>query len=327
MRLAVVGNGKIVQEFLPQAAEVPGLELAAIVGRESARATLEDLRERHGIGAVYTDYAAALADPGIDAVWIALPNSLHYAHAKQALEAGVHVICEKPFVLAEEQLAELRALAEERGLILVEAITTVDLPAYRWLQENLGRVGDLRMIQCEYSQYSSRFDAFREGTIAPAFDPAQGGGALMDLGVYTVHFVLGLLGAPSTVQYTPTIERGVDTSGVLTLGYEDAVAVCVTAKDSGGPVRTKIQGTAGALVVEGPPNVVPGVDWYPNGAEPERIELPVPAHRMIEEFRAFVAIVDGVDLAERDRRLDHSQRVLATTLAAARSAGLRLGEG
>lgn len=328
MRLAVIGNGMIVQDFLPHAAEVPGLELAVIVGRSSARETLEELRERFRIGAVSTDCAATLADPTVDAVWIALPNTLHHEYARQALLAGKHVICEKPFVLVQEHLAELRALAAERELVLVEAVTTPYLAGFRWVAKNLHRVGELRLVQSEYSQYSSRYDAFREGTVAAALDPAQGGGALLDLGIYAIHTVVGLLGSPREVHYVPTIERGADTSGVLTLGYGRTTAVCIAAKDSGGPNRTKIQGTEGTIVVEGPPNEMPEVLWY-DGArrttDPERIALEQPGHRMIEEFTAFVRMIDDRDLAERDRRLDHSARALAVVLEAVRSAGITIG--
>ena len=113
MRLAVIGAGQIVAEFLPHATEVPGLELAAIQGRR--REHLETLQEQFGIERVYTDLDECLADASVDTVWVALPNSLHFEVSRQALEAGKHVICEKPFVLEESELEELRALATARA--------------------------------------------------------------------------------------------------------------------------------------------------------------------------------------------------------------------
>ncbi|THE08037.1 Gfo/Idh/MocA family protein [Microbacterium oleivorans] len=325
MRLAVVGAGKIVAEFLPHARDIAGLAVAAVVGRESSRDTTEALAASHGIPLVFTDLDDCLADGDIDTVWVAVPNVLHADVARRSLLAGKHVICEKPFVLRTEELAELRALAAERDLILVEAISNQYLANVAWMRENLPRLGELRLVQCEYSQYSSRYDAFREGTVLPAFDPAAGGGALMDLGVYALHLVIGLLGAPKTVSYTPRMERGVDTSGVAVLGYDGLSAVCVAAKDSPGPCRTKIQGTEGVMVFDGPPNEIPAVELQLRDGTRERVALDDDPHRMTAEFRAFVRMVDERNLAERDRRLDHSAAVLDTAVRALASAGIRLG--
>lgn len=322
MKLAVFGAGQIVADFLPHAGDVAGLELAAICGRPQSRDKLEALAAQFGIARVHTDEAVCLADPGVDTVWIALPNSLHFEAARRALEAGKHVVCEKPFVLRAEELTELRALAEERGLILVEAISTQYLGNVVWMRDNLSRLGDLRLVQCEFSQYSSRYDAFCAGEVPPAFDPAQGGGALRDLGIYTLHLAVGLLGRPDTVTALAHVERGVDTSGVVTLGYPGMSAVCIFAKDSPGPSRTKIQGTRGVMIVDGPPNAVPAVRIEVRGEAPEVIERNAHEHRMVEEFRAFVAMVRDGDLAERDRRLDHSAAVVDTALAALSAAGL-----
>ncbi|CAL4858833.1 Gfo/Idh/MocA family oxidoreductase [Microbacterium sp. MM2322] len=325
MRLAVVGAGKIVAEFLPHAEQIPGLTVAAIVGRASSRDKVDALAASHGIPLVFTDLDDCLADGDIDTVWVAVPNVLHADVARRSLLAGKHVICEKPFVLRTEELAELRALAEERDLILVEAISNQYLANVEWMRRNLDRLGELRLVQCEYSQYSSRYDAFRAGTVLPAFDPAAGGGALMDLGIYALHLVVGLLGTPETVSYTPRMERGVDTSGVAVLGYGATTAVCVCAKDSPGPSRTKLQGTAGVMVLDGPPNEISAVELQLRDGTHERVALDHDPHRMTAEFRAFVGMIDERNLAERDRRLDHSAAVLATAVRALASAGIHLG--
>lgn len=322
MKLAVLGSGQIVNDFLPHAADIAGLELTAIFGLPASRSELDSLQTRFGIGTVYVDLDECLADPDVDTVWVAVPNFLHARFARAALEAGKNVICEKPFVLRENELAELTAMAVDRDLILVEAITTQYLANYSWIKENLARVGEVRVIQSDYSQYSSRFDAFRGGTVLPAFDPAQGGGALLDIGIYTIHFVVGLLGRPLDVRYTANIERGVDTSGVLVLDYGDRTAVCVCAKDSDGPIRTKIQGTDGWIVVDGPPNVMSSLTTKVRGGEVEQIDLSVHSHRMVEEFRAFEKMIREHDTAQRDRRLEHSALVLAVATAALESAGI-----
>ncbi len=325
MRLAVIGSGMIVQEMLSIASAINGLRLEAILGRPPARPKLEQLAAQFGIPRVFTDPDRCLADDGVDTVYIGLPNSLHADYARRALLAGKHVICEKPFTMRLEELLELRVLAEERRLILVEAITTQYLSNYRSIRQRLPELGELKLIQCEYSQYSSRYPAFRAGQVLPAFDPAMGGCALMDRGIYTLHFVAGLLGRPRSITYTANIERGVDTSGVVVMDYDTCTAVCVCAKDSAGPIRTKIQGNDGTIVMPGSPNVCEGYTIQVRGHDERAVDLEVHPHRMVEEFRAFEDLIGHLDLAERDARLDHSQLVLELAIQALASAGIRLG--
>lgn len=325
MRLAVIGTGKIVADFLPFAADVPGLTLAAIYGRSDSIDKLRVLAAAYGVSNVHTDYEACLADSTADTVWIALPNALHFDFAYRALMAGKHVICEKPFVLHAEELATLRSVAAQHRLILVEAITNQYLTNTDRMRERLPSLGELRLVQCEFSQYSSRYDAFRRGAVLPSFDPAMGGGALMDLGIYAIHLIVGLLGRPHDVTYVAHIENGIDTSGVALLRYNSATAVCICAKDSAGPSRTKFQGTDGALIMDSTPNEMASFTVQLHGSKPQHVADNSSPHRMVEEFSAFVQMVDNLDLAERDRRLVHSEVVLDVAVSALASAGITLG--
>lgn len=317
--LAVAGAGMIAREFWSISADLPGIEVAAILARESHRAELES------IAPVYGDYAELLADPAVDAVYVALPNHLHHEYSRRALQAGKHVICEKPFTLTPAELAGLRAIATDRRLILVEAITNQYLANYRLIREALPRLGDLKLVHCNYSQYSSRYPAFLRGEVLPAFDPAKGGGALMDIGIYNLHFVLGLLGEPRSVRYDANIERGVDTSGVLVLDYGTCKAVCVQAKDCAAPAESYLQGNDGTIVMHGPPNSCDSFTLQLRGEEPVQIDEKIHPHRMVEEFRAFTQLVQHLDLTERDHRLDHSELVARVAAEALASAGITLG--
>lgn len=325
MRLAVLGSGMIVRDFLSFAHELPGVEVVSLFGRPAAQERLEQLRAEHGIARVYTDLDACLADPDVDTVYVALPNHVHHRFARAALLAGKHVICEKPFTLTLTEFDDLVELARERGLVLVEAITTVHLPNFLAAKAALPQLGRLRLVHSSYSQYSSRYPAFQRGEVLPAFDPTLGGGALMDLGIYTVHFVVGLLGAPTSVRYTPNLDRGVDTSGVLVLGYDDVQAACMFAKDSAGPQGSVAQGIAGTLEMDGSPSVCSGYRLDVRGQVPEEVDVSTHPHRMVPEFRAFEQMIREHDLAARDHQLAHSRLVLETLTEARRDAGLRLG--
>lgn len=292
MKLALLGTGKIVQELLPVLAEL-GIRPQALLGTERSRSRAKDLAARFGIEGVYFDYEALLETSGADAVYVGLPNALHFDFAKKALLRGLHVIVEKPAVPTLAEFRALRALAGERGLLLLEAMTIPHLPAFRQMREDLPRLGPVRTAILNFSQYSSRYDAFLRGEIAPAFDPRQAGGALMDLNVYNLHLALHLFGPPEAVHYQASVRRGVDTGGVLTLGYRDKTVACVGAKDCQGANLSCIQGEAGRIEIAQPVSCADGYELVFRSGERERRETPGPRHRLSYEFEAFREILDG----------------------------------
>ena len=104
---------------------------------------------------------------------------------------------------------------------------------------------------CNFCQYSSGYDAFCAGETPPVFDPACAGGALMDLGVYNVSYIVGLFGEPNQVHYTANVERGIDTSGILLLEYPDFICQCTGAKDCAAPGSVQLIGDAGRILING----------------------------------------------------------------------------
>jgi len=325
MKLGVLGTGKIVQEFLPMVTQIPAIQLVGLLTTPHSVERAEALRSQYQIAELYTDYATLLANSEIDTVYVALPNSLHYQFTKQALQAGKNVICEKPFTLAADQLAELRELALAKDLVLIEAITNQYLENYQAIKQDLQQLGDLKVIECNYSQYSSRYDRFKAGEVLPAFNPKLGGGALMDLNIYNIHFVVGLLGAPTRVQYVANIERDIDTSGILVMEYPDVKVVCIGAKDCTSPVRSTIQGTAGSIIVNGPTNTVEGFTETLHDGSTNDVALNQASHRMHAEFVTFERVIADHDMDTVRAQLDHSQAVMQVVDQALQSAGLQLG--
>ena len=170
---------------------------------------------------------------------------------KAALLAGKNVLCEKPFVPTVAEADELIALAKEKHLFLFEAITTAHHPNYALVKEHLPDIGPLRIVSCTFCQYSSRYDALLSGQVPPVFDPACCGGALMDLNLYNVHFVVGLFGEPMLVSYHPNLYRnGIDTSGILLLEYPDFLCQCTGAKDCAAPGSVQLVGEKGRILIE-----------------------------------------------------------------------------
>ena len=155
MKIATIGTGFIVDRFLNAVRQVDGVEATAVYSRRME--TAEALGQKHGIASAFTDMDAMFNGEEHDTVYIASPNSLHHAYAKKAIEAGKHVICEKPFTSTAAELRELIDLARQQDVFLFEAVTGIHLPHFRAVQENMERIGDIRVIQANYSQYSSRY--------------------------------------------------------------------------------------------------------------------------------------------------------------------------
>lgn len=324
MKLAIVGTGKIVEEALPYLAGW-GWEAAAVCTTPRSAEKGRTLAAQCGGARVYTDCAAMLAHAQADAVYIASPNALHYDMALQALRAGWNVIVEKPMTGSIRQAEELAALAREKRRFLYEAVSTIYQPDYAALRANLSRVGEVKLVSCNFSQYSSRYDAFRRGEVLPVFDPAMSGGALMDLNLYNLHWLTGLFGPPEELTYHANIERGIDTSGIVVLRYPGFQAVSTAAKDCAAPCRYIVQGTSGYLTQDTPANQCGEVTLHLNGGGEERFHTPV-GHRMEAEFRAFARQIAEGDLEACYAALEQSLRVSWMLTRARASAGIRFPE-
>ncbi|TDE71755.1 Gfo/Idh/MocA family oxidoreductase [Streptococcus vicugnae] len=310
MKLAILGTGKIVDEVLPVLKEINGINLVAILSTPRSLTKAQELAEVYAINQASSDYDSILTNPEVDTVYVALPNHLHYDYAKKALLAGKHVICEKPFTLTLAEFEDLANIAEQKNRILLEAITNQYLGNFASIKANLAKLGDIKIVECNYSQYSSRYDAFKRGEIAPAFNPKKGGGALRDLNIYNIHLVVGLFGKPEKVFYLPNIERDVDTSGVLVMDYGKFKAVCIGAKDCGADIKSTIQGNKGSIAVLGATNTLPELALTLNNQNMTMINENSLNHRMHDEFVAFQAIIEHEDMTATKLALDHSRLVM-----------------
>lgn len=319
MKLALVGTGMIVKEVLPVLKEIKSIDLMAIVSTPRSLEIAEALADAFGIQQASCQLAEVLKNEEVDTVYVAIPNHLHFEVAKQALEAGKHVICEKPFTMTAKELDTLSSIARAKQLILLEAITNQYLPNTQFIKEHLTELGDIKLVECNYSQYSSRYDAFQRGEIAPAFDPKKGGGALRDLNIYNIHLLVGLFGKPKTVQYLANMERQVDTSGVLLMDYERFKAVCIGAKDCSAEIVSTIQGNKGFLSVLGAPNAVPELLLAIRGEQARTVNLNHSSHRMYDEFVAFSDIISNKNMERAEQALEYSKAVMAVLEQAAAS--------
>ena len=282
---------------------------------------------KFGIEKVFTDYDELLADSSIDFVYVGLVNAVHYEYTKKALNAGKNVILEKPFTVKYTEAEELSNIAIEKNLYLFEAITTLHNPNFYKICESLKELGNIKIVQCNFSQYSSRYDSYKEGKVAPAFDPKLYGGALYDINIYNINFIIGLFGEPKNIEYIANIGfNGIDTSGFLVLRYDNFIAHCTAAKDSGSPSFAIIQGDNGFIRINDTLNKLKNFEINIRGHETELINLNQFDHRMVHEFIEFAETFESKNYDKMKAGLETSKIVVKVAETAINSADLRYGE-
>ena len=318
MNLGIVGTGKIVGDALFAMQPIKDIKLKSIFARPHSLEKGVALAKKFGIPEVFTDYDEMLDSGHVDTVYIGLVNMVHFEYAKKALEKGINVILEKPFVGNYPEAKELIDIAKEKGCFIFEAITVLHNDVILKMKEALPKLGRIRMMTANYSQYSSRYDRYLAGDVDPAFDPACLSGALRDINVYNIHYAAELFGRPEKVSYHPNRGfNGVDTSGTLVMEYDGFSAVCTGAKDSDSPCFVTVQGEKGYMKIDGKPNVAPNLTIVTvddsgelvkdaAGAMTRKtiIEEFVPSethHRMTREFIDFARIIDEKDYREWER--------------------------
>ena len=294
INIAILGTGKIIPEAVGAIQASGKFNVAKIWARQHSLDKAAALAEVFNIKNFTTDLNEILSDSSIDFVYIGLVNSVHFDYAKKCLDAGKNVILEKPFTATSEQTAELIDIATRKNLYLFEAITTLHQPNFFKIRELLPKIADIKLVICNFSQFSSRYDAYKKDLIvAPAFDPKCDGGALMDINIYNLNFVVGLFGLPKTVSYQKNLGwNGVDTSGVVALTYDNFLAQCIAAKDSASQSFLSIQGENGYILAHGTPNELSSFDFYLRGDEVKTFALNNTNHRMINEFIDFATIFE-----------------------------------
>jgi predicted dehydrogenase len=270
VRWGILATGAMAAAFAAELEQLPDAELVAVGSRSGASA--RRFAERYGVPRAHGSWAELAADPDVDVVYVATPHSAHHVATALCLEAGKHVLCEKPFTINSGEAAGLVALARARGLFLMEAMWTYCLPAVRRTVELIrdGAIGDVRCVQADL------------GFVAPPEpthrlrDPAAGGGALLDVGVYPVSLAHLILGAPDHVAaWARLTPDGVDeTTGVL-LGYDSGAVTtlnCSIAAES--PMAASISGTKGRIDLPNGFFFAKGFTLHRRGSEPEEFHFP-----------------------------------------------------
>jgi predicted dehydrogenase len=272
VRWGVLGTGGIASTFASDLPLVPGAELAAVGSRTPAAAAA--FAERHRFARSHGSWAGLAADPEVDVVYVATPHAFHFDAAMTCLEGGKAVLCEKPMTLDLASSERLVLEARTRGLFLMEAMWMRLNPAVRELARLIadGVIGEVTTVHADFG-LQGPFEATHR-----LRDPALGGGALLDLGVYPINLAHLVLGSPATVhswaQLTP---EGVDQNTGMLFGYESGAVAALTCSLVGETRNAaSITGTLGRIDLPQGFFVPRGFMLHRVGAEPEEISFDFP---------------------------------------------------
>lgn len=281
LRWGILGPGGIAA-LMTHDLQLVGAPVVAVGSRSHERAT--EFAERFGIPNRHGSYDDLVADPEVDVIYVSTTQNAHAEHAILALNAGKHVLLEKPYTITGAEAQAVVDAAEANGVAVLEAMWTRFLPHMVRIREVIeaGTIGELRSIVATHEQEL----ASRPGS--RLVDPARGGGALLDLGIYPVALAWDLLGAPESTTAVGTLNRdGLDLQTSILYRYANgAHAVLHTQMDGAGANRASIVGSAGRIDIDRV--------WYTpsvatvianDGEVLERIDIPVEGRGM--QFQAL----------------------------------------
>lgn len=291
LRLGVVGTSFITHDFITACGETEKYQLTAIYSRKKSKA--EEFG-KHFLPQpdFYEDWEKFLA-ADLDVVYLASPNSVHYAQAKDCLLHGHHIIVEKPAFTNPFEMAEIIELASQKNCFYFEGARHIHEPGFLKLQENLPTLNEIVGVNWTYAKYSSRYDALLKGETVPnIFSLDFSGGALMDLGIYLVYGAVSLFGAPkrASYQFQPVIS-GVDGYGKMTLDYDGFSAYLFCGKNLDSFTPSEIYTTKGTISLKSITGITEITTWQREKKQTATVKIPLAENPMVYEAHDFAEIM------------------------------------
>ena len=239
LRWGFLGSG-FIAGLVASDFKIAGLNIHGFASERSKRS--EELAKQYGAKSFDT-YEALVNSPEIDAIYVNTIHPLHLEHAKLAINAGKHLLLEKPFTINAHEAQEIASLAKTKKVTVLEAMWTRFLPMHQALFEAIadGVIGTPYLVSADHSQYLPHVARLNERKL--------GGGALLDLGVYPINFAERVLGIPNKVSAFATLNKEeVDESVAINFQYQNgSLAALTTSSSAAGPITASILGTKGRI--------------------------------------------------------------------------------
>lgn len=297
VRFAVIGTNFITDRFIEAGRQCEGFYLQAVYSRTMERA--KEYADQYQVEDCYDSLEDLAAAENIDAVYVASPNVCHAGQSIQMMNAGKHVLCEKPMASNARELEEMLQAAKDNHVVLLEAMRPVFDPGFAAIQEQLPKLGTIRRATFQYCQYSSRYDKFKRGVIENAFKPELSNGALMDIGVYCVHPMVKLFGKPDHILASGfKLSTGAEGMGTIVARYgEEMQAELLYSKITDSILPSQIQGEEGSMIIEEIPDTVCLKIRRRSDKQWEEIHIEKNSNNMYYEIEEFIRLVENGESA------------------------------
>lgn len=329
IRFGTIGTGWITDSWIEAAQRSGQWHLFAVYSRKQDQA--QAFGSKHKCSNCYSSLENFFADDGMQAVYIASPNSLHYDQAKQALRAKKHVILEKPATSTPGELDDLFRIAKEEDVFLIEAYRHIQEGNYKLLQKLINeekRLGPIYGASFTYASYSSRYTNVLNGETPNIFSLKYSGGSLVDVGVYPVTFAIALFGEPKSQTYVPFVcKTGVDGGGVIILRYDGFGVQINNSKAYNSTAPCEVYGEKGTITVNATTDISTIKHSDPKTKKAEELAGPYktvekPNVNMEEEAVEFARIIGEKDSKAAGELQRVSMIVLKVTSDLRRQGGI-----
>ena len=307
MRFGIVGTNFISDRFMAGAKHIDDFRLVSVCSFREERAKC--FAERYGAENIFTSYEEMAKSGTIDAVYIATPNVLHCGQTLTFLDNGIHVLCEKPFASNLKEVEIMIDKAREKEVMLMEAMIPTTMPNFSVIKDNLYKIGKVRRAVLNFGKYSSRYDAYREGTILNAFKPELSNGSVMDIGVYSLYNAIALFGAPQHVYANAVmLQSGVDGIGTVIMSYGDKEVILMHSKITDSRIVSEIQGEDGTIIIDNV-NSIEKVKLHKRNSEVENLGVEQLEDNMYYELDEFINCIKSGQLESKVNSHEISKEV------------------
>ncbi|MGQ7340564.1 Gfo/Idh/MocA family protein [Streptococcus suis] len=318
LNFGIIGTSDISHKFISSAHLSKYLQLSAIFSRKLE--TAMSFSTNYENVKLYTEWIKFLSAP-TDLVYIASPNALHFEHAKAVLKAGKHAIVEKPMVSTPQELAQLRQIAKENGVFLFEAARNYHEEAITIIKDFL-KNKTVWGANFSYAKYSSKMPELLAGQMPNIFSTDFSGGALMDLGVYTLYTAIGLFGRPNAARYTAQqLPTSIDLNGTGQLTYDDFLVSIQAGKNITSNLPSEIYTSEGTLTLNACQHISSAIFTKHDGSQ---VVLPIRAQEdaMLEEVQAIAQAIQTGNHDLANEWLDVAESVHHTLYTMRQDAGI-----
>lgn len=320
INVGIIGTNWITDTFIKCANLVEDFKLNAVYSRKEERA--RSFAGKYGVTNIFTDLEEMAKSQCIDAVYIASPNSLHASQSIIFLNNKKHVLCEKAIASNLKELELMIAAAKDNKVLLMEAMKTNFLPNFQVIQDNLYKLGKIRKSVASYCQYSSRYDAYKEGKAVNTFDTKFSNGSIMDIGIYCIHPIVKLFGTPKYIKASALkLKSGVDGEGSLILSYEDMEAVIIHSKIANSYISSEIQGENGTMIID-KINIPEKVEIIYRNGDKEDLSVPQLKENMFYEAKEFIDLIKENKLESKVNSYEQSMNIIKIIEEARKQVGV-----